>query len=71
VKVAFPEGRKVKAGGLLTVSVETSKPKTVVRLCFNREVKKGERCYKLLLNNKGLQLRKIRMTLPRVEYRRP
>ena len=69
MKVAFPEGRKVKAGGLLTVSVETSKPQTVVRLCFNRKVgKKG--CFVLKLVNQARKRVKIPLKPPKVSYER-
>jgi len=61
----------VKDGKLLTVVVETSKPETAVRLCFNREIKEGKRCYRLILSNRGLQLRKIPLAPPQVDYRRP
>jgi len=48
------------------VVVETSRPKTVVRLCFNRKVGK-EGCFVLKLMNG--KVRRIPLKPPKVEYR--
>jgi len=69
--VKFPEGMVVKGGDFLDVVVETARETTELRLCFDREIAPGKKCFFLLLKNKGYgELRRIPMTLPSVDYRR-
>lgn len=67
MNVSFPGGRKVKSGDFLKVVVETSRPKTTVRLCFDRKVGR-EGCFLLKLTNQAAKSVKIPLKPPKVYY---
>ncbi len=59
----------VKNGDFLNVQIETSRATTKIHLCFDKEIAPGERCFLLILKNKGYgELKKIPMTLPSASY---